>query len=180
MSGGVFTHTFHACLLEAFAVGVVELVAVSVTLADVLCAVCLGGERTVAQGAVVGAEAHCAAEIGDVFLLFHKVNHVVGRGVVHLCAVGVGEAEDVAGKLYHHALHAEAYTESGHIVLAAPSESHKLALDTALAEAGGDNHAVETGKALVYVGFGEFLGVYIVELKLVACVCGGVEKSLAD
>ena len=102
-----------------------------------------------------------------------------GMGV-HLGGVGIVEAEDVAGELDDHALHAEAYAECGHVVLAAPAECDELSVDAALAEAGSDDNAVEVAEALVDICVGELLGVYVDEVELVAGICRGVEKGLAD
>ena len=67
----------------------------------------------------------------------------MGCAAVHFCRVGVGEAKNVAGKLYDHALHAETDAEGRHIVFTTPFESDELAFDASLTEAGGDDDAVE-------------------------------------
>ncbi len=103
------------------------------------------------------------------------------RGVrIHFGRVRLGKAEDIAGKLDYHTLHAEAYAEGGHIVLAAPFQRHELSFDTALAETGGNDHAVESRKFLANVFGVEFLRMYIYQVELVAGICGGMEQRFGN
>ncbi len=140
---GILAHTLHAGLLKTGAVIVVKLEAVTVTLPDLRSAIGGCHSRAFAQHTVISPETHGAAHIVDALLLFHQVDDIVGGVGVHLGRVGFLEPEHIAGKLYHHALHAQADAEGGNVVSATPLESHKFALDAALAEAGCDNDAVK-------------------------------------
>ena len=62
---------------------------------------------------------------------------------VELGRVGPGEAQLVAGELDGHDLHAEAQAEARDGVLAGVVGGRDLALDAPLAEAAGDDDAVE-------------------------------------
>ena len=57
------------------------------------------------QLALVGAQSHGTTHLGDVLLLLHHIDNIVRRLLVHLAAVGILIAQDVACKLYHHHLH---------------------------------------------------------------------------
>ncbi len=120
MGIGVLAHTLHASGFKLLAVVVVELEAMAMPLLDVELAIGLGHLGSRLQVAGIGAQAHGAAHVGHALLLFHQVDHVVGRVGVELGTVGLGKAHHVAGKLDDHALHAQAYAEGGHVVLAAP------------------------------------------------------------
>ena len=65
--------------------------------------------------------------------------------------MGIGPAEDVAGVLDDHALHAEADPEGGDIMLARVAQSDELALHAARTEAWGDDDTVETLQQLGHV-----------------------------
>ena len=177
---GVASDAFHAALLEGLQEIVVELEAVAVAFADLGRAVSLGGFRAGKELALVGSETHRASHVGDRFLLLHEVDHVIGCLGVHFGGVGVFEAEHVAGELDHHALHSEADAESRHVMLATPFQGGELTLDSALAEARGDDHAVHVAEFLVGVGVGELLGVDVYEIELVVLVGGAVHEGFGD
>ncbi len=176
----VLARAHHAGGLELALVLVVELEAVAVALLDVLLAVGLEDFRAGLQVAIIGAEAHGAAHVGDVLLLFHEVDHLVGRVGFHLGGVGVLEAYDVAGELDHHALHAQADAQAGDVVLASVFDGGELALDAALAEARGDQEAVHVFQLLGGVRVVQFLGVEEVEVELVVVIDGRLEERLVD
>ena len=69
-------------------------------------------------------------------------------GGVELAGVGILEAADVARVLDAGGLHAEADAEVGDLVLAGVADGVEHALDAALAEAAGDEDAVEAGELL--------------------------------
>jgi hypothetical protein len=71
----------------------------------------------------------------------------VRRGGVELAGVGVLQAADVARELDAGGLHAEADAEVGNLVLAGVADGVQHALDAALAEAAGDEDAVEALRA---------------------------------
>ena len=65
------------------------------------------------------------------------------RGGVEFAGVGVLEAADVARKLDAGGLHAQADAEVGHLLFAGVADGVQHALDAALAEAAGNEDAVE-------------------------------------
>ena len=62
---------------------------------------------------------------------------------VELRAVGVLQADDVAGELDHRALQAQADAEERHLLLAGKADRLDLALAAAIAETAGDQDAVQ-------------------------------------
>ena len=76
----------------------------------------------------------------------HEVDDRVRASRVELAGVGAGQAQHVAGVLDGHHLHAEAQAEARDVVLAGVAGGGDLALDAALAEAAGDDDAVEVAK----------------------------------
>ena len=177
---GVNTSNFHASCLKTLTVLVVELKAVTVALLDVEHTIGFGDLGVGLDAAGIGAQAHRAAQVGDRLLVLHQVDDVMGGGSVHLGAVGVGQTEDVAGKLDDHALHAQTDAEGGHTMLTAPPEGDKLALDAALAKSRGNDDAVMPGEELIDVGVVDVLAVEVVELEAAVMVGTGVQEALID
>ena len=68
------------------------------------------------------------------------------RGGIELAGVGILQAADVARELDAGGLHAEADAEVGHILFARIADGVQHALDAALAEAAGNEDAVEALK----------------------------------
>ena len=78
-------------------------------------------------------------------------------GGIELAGVGVFEAADVAGELDAGGLHAEADAEVGDLLFAGVADGVQHAFDAALAEAAGDEDAVEAFKlGLVAAVVGSF------------------------
>ena len=121
----------------------VEFVAVAVAFGDFGAAVGLGGQRAGLEHAGPGAEAHGAAHLFDAGELAEFVDDAVGRGGVELAGVGAVQPADVAGELDAGGLHAEADAEVGRAGLARVADGVEHAFDAALAEAAGDEDAVE-------------------------------------
>ena len=132
----------HACGLEVVAEVVVELIAVAVALDDFVFAVCLIEFAVLDELALISAEAHGAAHIGDVFLFFHDVDDIVGRVLIHLATVGIGQMEHIARELNDHNLHAEADAEGRHVVLSAVLSCQNLSFYASCAEPRADDDAV--------------------------------------
>ena len=65
-------------------------------------------------------------------------------------------------------------------MLARPFQRHELSFDTALAETRGDDHAVEAGKQLAYILFGDFFGMDIADFNLAVVISSGLEQRLVD
>ena len=89
-----------------------------------------------------------------------------------------GQAGDVAGELDHHHLQPEAQPEARDVVLAGVSGRGDLALDAALAEAAGDDDAVEVAQAAVGEQPVDLLGLDPLDLDLGAVVEAAVAQGL--
>ena len=100
-----------SAFLRRLEVRVVDLVAVAVALADQRRAVGLRRERPGHERAVVAAEPHRRALVGDGLLLLHHVDDGIRAPRVELGAVGAREPEDVARDLDDRDLQAEAQAE---------------------------------------------------------------------
>src|SRR5216684_2611984 len=139
-------------LLELAHVVDVDLVAVAMALADLRrAAVDLADAAAAREHRLVGAEPHGAAEIAaGLTLLQHVAAHPLGHEPDHrvLARPELGRARalepgEVARRLDHRHLHAEADAEIGHEPLARETRGLDLALGAALAEAAGDEDAVD-------------------------------------
>ena len=133
-------------LLEAISVGVVDLVAVPVTLGDRRRAIELGHQGILGELGGVGPQAHSAAQIslaGDgVDLLGHRRDDRVGGLWVKLTGGCVLDTGQVPGDLDNRALHAQAQAQEGHLVLAGVANGTDLALDPTDAESARDTDGV--------------------------------------
>ena len=127
---------------QLLAVGVVELKAVAVALADLLLGI--GGRGVCArlEHAGIGAQPHGAAHVGNAALVGHQVDDGVGRVRIELGAVGPVGGEHMAGEFDTHDLHAQAEAKIRDVVLAGIAGGDNLALDAAIAEAARHYNAV--------------------------------------
>ena len=142
----------------------------AVTLTDEVRAIGGSDLRSWAQYAVVAPETHRAPEVGDALLLFHEVDDLVcGRGV-NLCGVGIAPAQDVAGELDDHTLHAEADTQRGDAVLTGIAQGDELPVNTAGAEARSYDGAIDIPQQFGYVLLRDLLAVYGDEAELATAV----------
>ena len=156
---GVDTGEGHPVLLQLVAEVVVDLVAVAVPLAHVVHAVDLAHARVRSEAAVVVAEPHRPALLGDLLLLGHQGDDRMWRGRFKLGRVRLGPTADVPGELDHGALHPEADPEEWCAALAGEPHRLDLALDPALAEAGRDEDARDVAQLLGHVLRRDLLGV---------------------
>ncbi len=76
--------------------------------------------------------------------------------------MGAGEADDVAGVLDGHALHAKADAEKGDLALASDADGADFTFDAALAEAAGDEDGVDVEEC----GFERFVGFAVDEFEV--------------
>ena len=97
---------------------------------------------------------------------------------IHLGRVGAGEVHHVAGEVDGHRLQAEADPEARDVVLAGEAGGGDLALEATLAEATGDQHAVEIGEAARGQQPFDVLGLDPVDLDLGAVVEAGMLQAL--
>ena len=170
----------HACLAELVDILVVELVAMAVTLGNHLGAINLVGLAAFLQAAGIGAEAHGATHIGDVFLLFHHIDDGVSGGRGNLDGMGIGIAKHIACELDHGALHAKADAEKRYLVFASIAHGHNLTLDATSAEAGSHENTRKALQTLVNVLLGEVFGIDIAHLDLAAQLGASMDEGLAD
>ncbi len=147
-----------ACAGEDGFVLAVELVAVTVALADFCFAVGVGGEGVGLHDAVPGSEAHGATHLFNSGELAEFVDDAVRGGGVELAGVGVLEAAYIAGVLDAGGLHAETDAEVGDCLFAGVADGVEHTFDAALAEAAGYEDAVEALKLSGVVGDFEAFG----------------------
>ena len=115
----------------------------AVPLGDLRSAIQFRGERTFLQHARIRAEAHRTSLLRDAALFLHEVDHGVRRVFVELGGVGVLPAKHVTGVLDHRALHPEADTEEGDLVLAGVFDRGDLALHASGSEPTRHQDAVD-------------------------------------
>ena len=180
VAAGVDARDEQAGALELADVGVVHLVAVAVAFADAFGLVGLGGLRAGGEGALVAAESHGRALVDDLLLLLHHVDHRMGGVGVELGGVGALQLEHVAGELDHGDLQAEAEPVVGHAVLAGVAGGDDLALGAAVAEAAGDEDAVEALEQAGAAAFFQVLGVDAHDLHPGVVRDAGVGDGLVD
>ncbi len=129
--------------LELFAIGIVELEAVTVALRNFPLAVDTVGFGSRPHQAGHRAETHRAAFPLNLFLLFQQANHRMRCFRIEFGAVGPFAAEHVAGKLNARDLHPQAEAEVRDFLLTGVSCGGDLALDAAIAKAAGHEHTVD-------------------------------------
>ena len=98
------------------------------------------------QACRIEAETHRAALVLDLPLVRHEVDHRGGGEQVELGRVGIRGTHDVARKLDHPALQAQAQAQVRHTVLASVACSEHLALDATMAEPSWDEDAGHAGE----------------------------------
>ena len=87
------------------------------------------------QGAGVNAQAHCAAHIGQVPLVRHKIDDWEFGVEVEFRAVGFFAAQQMPGKFDGEHLHAQAESQIGHLLLSGKTGRHDFAFDAPIAKA---------------------------------------------
>src|SRR6202035_5558892 len=140
----------YAVLLEPAPIGGVDLVAVAVAFGNVDAAIDAGGLPAALEHRRIGAEPHGAAEIAVAaapvqLVAFHPFGHQPDHGLgggAELRRIGLADAAQIARRLHHRHLHAEADAEIGHVPLARELRRLDLAFGAALAEAARHQDAV--------------------------------------
>ena len=92
-----------------------------------------------------GAQPHGSAHLFDAQQFAQLVNDAVLAGGVEFAGIGFLQAAYVAGELDAGGLHAEANSEIRHLLLARVADGVQHAIDSALAEAAGNQNSVESG-----------------------------------
>ncbi len=141
----------HAVLFEPVLVGGVDLVAVPVPLGDFGRTVDVGDAAAAREDRRISAEPHGAAEIAVGRALLERIalqpfGHQADYGLLgrtELGRIGVLDAAQIARRLDHRHLHAEADAEIGNVALSGELRGADLSLGAALAEAAGHQNAVD-------------------------------------
>ena len=104
---GFDAHGLHTGTFERSHIVVVEFVTVTVTLRNMELAVGRRDFRTFLQRTGISAQPHRAALGRHPLLLFHQVDHRMGRRL-HFARIRIGQTQHVACEFDHGALHTEA------------------------------------------------------------------------
>ena len=169
-----------AGLLEALAVGVVQLEAVAVSLHDLAFGVGLLGQGARLRAAGVAAEAHGAALVRYGLLLGHDMHDGIRRLGHQLGGIGVVDAQHAAGPVDDHHLESEAEAEVGHLVLAGVAHGVNHPLDAAGAEATGHDDAACVPQQVVGAMPLDVFGVHPLQLHVAGVAEAGVAQGLPD
>lgn len=126
------------------------------------------------------AETHGAAELLHLFLLLHHADDGSGGAFIKLGAVGVFQAADIAGKLDDGDLHAEADAKEGNAGAAGITCGGDFALGATVAEAPGDEDALQAAEVDVGAAFLDGLGVHTHDVHFAVIGCASVGECLVD
>src|SRR3990170_3128813 len=159
---------------------VVELVAVPVSLHDLIAAVGLARLRRLHQTAGVTAQAHGAPLVLDAPLLREQADDGVGGLRIELRGVGFVLAEDVPGELHDHHLQAETEAQVRDAVLARVACGLDLPFEPALSEAPRHDDAVHPGQHLLSVRALHLFRVQPADVYARLVVDAGVDQRLFD
>lgn len=150
-------------VLECVTIGVVELIAVSVSFGYLGGTVRLLGKTSFFDGTRIGSETHRPPLGTDRFLIFHEVNHLMFGCVVEFFGIGTGKATDIASELDRHNLRSETESEIRDLVRTGILRGE----DFPLGSSGTESSRDEDGIDIFQDGFGsfflDFLGIYPVD-----------------
>lgn len=149
---------------------------------DLLTAVEFSGFAAFLELARIDAKAHGAAFFGDVFLVWHEVDDRVLGVRDEFGGVCAGHAAYISGKFNDGALHTEAEAEERDLIDARILDGVDLAFDAAIAEAAGDDDAVDALEdfAKIRFLFFEDFGIDPVDFDLVAEGVAGMRQRFDD
>src|SRR5437870_10177033 len=108
------------------------------------------GESAVLNFGWPRSQAHARAFVGHVALLIEQTNHRIGRGLIELRAVSVGDSANVARKLNCRHLHAETKAEIGQLIFTCETRGFNFSFHSAVAKAAGNEHAGNISELAVY------------------------------
>lgn len=172
-----------ACFFKLRTKGIGDFVSMAMTFVDdLLTAVEFSGFAAFLELARIDAKAHGAAFFGDVFLVWHEVDDRVLGVRDEFGGVCAGHAAYISGKFNDGALHTEAEAEERDLIDARILDGVDLALDAAVAEAAGNDDAVDTLEdfAKIRFLFFEDFGIDPVDLDLVAEGVAGMGQRFDD
>src|SRR5690606_7863076 len=176
-------------ILERLPVAVVEFVAVPMPLAYHVLAVQLARERSAAQAAFLRAEAHRAAEVGRLVAALdlaaaggpfgdQRDDRMHAVAVV-LAGIGAVQPGHVARELDHRGMHAVADPEVRDAMLARVARRGDLALEAALAEATGNEDAIDVAEKFRPTAF-DLLGLHPAQVRPRALLQATVAQRFAE
>ncbi len=176
----VDAHALHTSFFKGIEIFVVELIAMAMTLADGFRTIDFAHHATLSQLTVIAAQAEGAACVAHSLQVVHCVDNFMLCLRVNLGAVGIGVAQNGAGKFNSHHLHAQSDTEGGNIVFAAMLCGDNFALNTALTSTWTDNDTIHAFELLSHVFRGEFVALNEVCLHFAVVVCSSLRKGFED
>ena len=121
------------------------------TFVDNLFAVHLMSKGSLFQLARIGAQAHGAALVFNVFLFGHKVDHRIVGVLVELSRGCAGKARNIARELAHSRLQAQANAQERNVVLAGIASRLDLSFESTLTKAAGNQDAIHGAKRFLHV-----------------------------
>ena len=174
---------YHASLRNLLTEGIVELIAMTMALANHLLPIGSKGIGILLHLARICPQAHGAALVLHVYLRSHQIDdRILGLGV-KLSAVGTIHAADMAGKLDNGTLHAKAQPQERQLVLTGILDCLDLALNTAVTKAARHQDALAACKLLIHIHIGilQLFGVHpvnfhssiIINPCMMKCLCNG-------
>ena len=138
----VQTTAGHPVFFKFFAIGVIKLIAVTVTLADIFFFVNIERFRTFFEFAFVCTKSHSSTKVEQVFLFFHNVHDIVFCIRIYFGAVRIGITQHITGKLDGHGLHSHTNTQTRNIFLAGILQCRKFTFHSTLSESRSNNNAI--------------------------------------
>src|SRR5207302_11446816 len=87
-----------------------------------------------------GSQSHARAFVGHVALLIEQTNHRIGRSLIELSAVSVGDSANVAREFNCRHLHAEAKAEIGELIFPGETRGFDFSFHSAVANAAGNEY----------------------------------------
>ena len=121
--------------------------------------------RTFLQRTGISAQTHRAALGRHALLLFHQVDHRMGRRL-HFARIRIGQTQHVACEFDHGALHTEADSQERDLVLTCIAHSDDLTFDTAVAEARGHEDTGHPAQLLGHILGCDLFRIDIAQLDL--------------
>ena len=161
---------------------VVELIAMTMTLADHLRAIGSIGIGILTNLARICTKTHGAALILYINLGSHQVNNRMGGVRIELGAMGIAHAAYVAGELNNSTLHAKAQAQEWNLVLTGILDGLDLALNATVTKAARYQNTLAASKFLIQIQgwILQLLGIYPMNLYRSIIVDACMMKSLGN
>lgn len=147
-------------ILECFTIGVIELIAVSVSFGYLGGTVRLLGEGSFFDGTRIGSETHRPSLGPDRFLIFHEMDHLMFGCVVEFFGIGTAESAFIASELDRHDLRSETESEVGDFVRTGILRGEDFPLGSTSPESTWDEDCIDIFEHCFGSFFFDFLGIY--------------------